>query len=70
LVKEDKGFANLNAASEFAKEKAKHIALARSEGSSLTRDESQEYILAVKTLKELNIPLRSALEEYVKVKKW
>jgi integrase len=67
--KEDKGFANLNAATEFAKEKAKHISLARSEGSSLTRDESQEYILAVKTLEELNIPLRSALEEYVKVKK-
>ncbi len=45
--KEDKSFVSLQKAIEFAKGKARDLSLARDEGSSLTRDESQEYILAM-----------------------
>jgi hypothetical protein len=66
--KEDKSFVSLQKAIEFAKGKARDLSLARDEGSSLTRDESQEYILAIKALSSINVPLRSAIEEYVKAK--
>jgi hypothetical protein len=55
-------------AKDFAKNKAEHLALARDEGSTLTRDEAQEYILAVKSLHPIGIPLKSAIDEYVKAK--